>query len=65
MRNDPDVHLDDLADKLASRKELPRKRKPKSGPLTKDRKATAYMVGFFVALLILFALGMIVLFVRR
>lgn len=65
MKNDPDVHLDDLADKLASRKDLPRKRKSESGPPPQDRKATAYMVGFFVALLILFALALIVLFVRR
>lgn len=65
MRNDPKIHLDDLADKLATGKELPRKRKSESEPRSQDRKATVYMVGFFVALLILFALGLIVLFVRR
>ncbi|MCH7228225.1 hypothetical protein [Haloferula sp. A504] len=65
MRNDPKIHLDDLADKLASRKDLPRKRKAPSGPTAADRKTAIQVVTFLAILLILFVLGLIVLFVRR
>ena len=65
MRNDPKVHLDDLAEKFASGKARRTDRTARPEPRPAERKTAIFMAVFIGVMLVAFALGLIVLFVRR